>query len=179
MFGGAIAVMIAALITMAADVYIWHIFIPQAIVLIVVTGLAFVISLILLLNRAKPAKTRWTTQAQNPPVPDKRSKIASRFGIAALVCFYIALAFNTASHLCERAISVIMSLIYMLAVLAAVAFAGVSITLSRRSTEEKAFFFSLLSLPLRFLIAAIAIMGVIAVALFIIMLRSWRDWGLI
>ncbi len=179
MFGVALAVMISALICMAADVYIWHIFIPQAILLIAVTGLMFGVSLALHFYSVKAAKTDSIEQAENPSECDKRVKIARGFGVAALVCFYIALMCIVASRLCNGLADALTKLFSALAALASCAFAVISVVLSRRSAAEKASLFYLISIPIAFVIVCIAIMTVFAGVLFYIMLMSWGQWGLI
>ncbi len=179
MFGAALAVMISALICMAADVFIWHIFIPQAILLIAVTGLMFGVSLALHLYSVKAAKTDSTEQAENPNKLDKRAKIARGFGIAALICFYAALICVIASKLCNGLAVALTRLFSALSAIAACVFAIISVVLSRLSTAEKTSLFYLISLPIAFVIMCIVIMAVFAAVLFYIMLMSWGQWGLI
>lgn len=179
MFGAALAIMIAALLCMAADVDIWHRLIPPAILLTIVTGLMFIVSLALHFYNTKTAKTDLTELPENPNKDNRRTKIAHGFGIAALVCFYIALICAAASRLCVGLADALTKLFAAIAALAACAFAIISVVLSKRSTAEKISLLSLISLPIALAIACIVMVAVFAAIMFYLMLISWAEWGLI
>ncbi len=179
MFGVALAVMIAALVCMAADVHIWHILMPQAILLTVVTGLVFVISLALHFYYVRAAKANPTDQAEDLPKPDKRAETARGFGIAALACFYAALFCGFASTLLNGVAGTLTKLFSPIAALVASVFALIAIILSRRSTAEKASLLYLLSLPFAFIPVCMVLIAVFSILLFYIMLQSWSAWGLL
>lgn len=183
MFGAALALLLAALICMGADVYIWHRLMSPAVFIAVVTGAVFFVSLALRLYYAKNDKIESTDRSENPIDRDKRSKIAYGFKIISLACFYISLILFAISKVCTGLAAMLTTLFSALAILAAGIFAAIAVVTSRRSAAEKASFLSLLiGLPFVFtlmFIMFIVMLAVIFGILLYIMIVSWAEWGLL
>ncbi len=174
MFGVGISIMSVALICMSADIHIWHKLIPRAIVFLIVTSVVFVFSLAIRHYSAKAAKTHVPTiQAENPPMFDKKAK-ASRFcGIAALVCFYVALSCNFASGLCSGLAQKLTFLFCANAAIIAAVLAMAWILLGKFSTGQKFALLHLISIPILFIIITIVLIAFVVFCLFYFMLMVW------
>lgn len=180
MFGVGISIMMAALICMAADVHVWHVLIPRAIVFIIGTAVVFVFSLAARHYAEKSLKaSAQANQAENPHMLDKKTR-ASRFcGIAALVCFYIALSCIFASGFCNGLAKALTFLFSAIAAIGTIVLAIAWILIGKYSAGQKYALLYLISIPFVFTIIGIAIMAISAGAMLYIMFMVWAQWGVV
>ncbi len=181
-FAASVALLMASVVCMLSDIHIWHRLMPIAIAVTAVTGIAFVVSILLYSADVKKARSEerneYATESESPT--DKRkARISNIFKIATASCFVLAVGLSVASRFCSGFTYSMLLLFSAVAAFSAVASAVVAVVLSRRKASEKAAVLGIISMPILFLIAVAAIMAVFGGALLYLVIVSWAQWGLL
>lgn len=187
LFAASAVAVLVALVCMATDAHVWHKLMPRALAAAAVTGLAFVVSIVLYMYDVKKAKAQTavteepvSTEKEPLPPENKRSAIIGKaFKIAALVGLIGSVALSVAARFCGGLTSLVLAVISALFAFGSGVSAIVAVVLGRRDRAEKATLIGLISIPLLLLIMLAVFMILFGAVLIYIMAVSWAQWGLL